>query len=112
MLNVPSDPVPDCGTDGTPPCPPPNVFFETRALVIDRLAGPGAPWERRRIITAQVDTYLQAALRSTFVLIQGLQVEGAEAKPDAGGAWMLPEAAAGPSPAPVAGPAKRCGCGG
>jgi hypothetical protein len=70
--------VPDCGTPGTPPCPPPNVFFETRALVIDRLAGAEASRERRRTITAQVDTYLQAALRSAFVLLQGLHVPGSE----------------------------------
>ena len=107
-MTVPSKPVPDCGTDGTPPCPPPNVFFETRALVIDRLAGPGAPWERRRIITAQVDTYLQAALCSTFILIQGLQVQGAAAKMHPAGHIMAPEAADRSRPAPVAVNSKCC----
>jgi len=104
--------VPDCGTDGTLPCPPPNVFFETRALVIDRLAGPGAHWGRRRIITAQVDTYLQAALHSTFILIQGLQVQGAEAKQHPGGDRVAPGVGDGSPPAPDAVHAKRCGCGG
>jgi hypothetical protein len=101
--NVPGKPVPDCGTDGTPPCPPPNVFFETRAFVIDRLAGPGAPWGRRRIITAQVDTYLQAALQSTFILLQGLQGQGADRTAPGVG----PEAPR----APDVEHAKRCGCG-
>jgi len=84
------------------------VFFETRALVIDRLAGPGAPWERRRIITAQVDTYLQAALCSTFILIQGLQVQGAAAKMHPAGHIMAPEAADRSRPAPVAVNSKCC----
>ncbi|HEX2691070.1 MAG TPA: hypothetical protein VHN14_30860 [Kofleriaceae bacterium] len=49
-------------------------------LVIDRLAGPGASRERRRSITAQVDTYLQAALRSAFVLLQGSLAQAEESK--------------------------------
>ena len=88
---VPGPSVPDCGTPGTPPCPPPNVFFETRALVIDRLAGAEASRERRRTITAQVDTYLQAALRSAFVLMQGLHVPGPCACADPGVHVMPPK---------------------
>ena len=76
---------PNCGTPGTPPCPPPDVFFQTRALVIDRLAGADATTEHRRAITAQVDTYLQAALRSAFVLMQGVLGHDTEGKDEPGG---------------------------
>lgn len=70
--------VPKCGTPGTPPCPPPDTFFETRTLVIDQLAGAGASRKRRCAITAQVDTYLQTALRGAFALIRGSEAVPAE----------------------------------
>lgn len=62
--------VPKCGTDLTPPCPPPDPLVETRNFVIDELAGPAASPERRCAITAQVDTFLQASLRAAFVLLR------------------------------------------
>ena len=90
-MTVPSQPPPDCGTPGTPPCPPPDLFFETRALVIDRLAGEGASREHRRNITAQVDTYLQVALRSAFVLLQGALPQADESKKEPGPHGREPE---------------------
>ena len=62
--------VPKCGTDLTPPCPPPDPLLETREYVIEHLAGVNASPERRRAITAQVDTYLQVALRGAYALLR------------------------------------------
>jgi hypothetical protein len=67
---VPVQP-PDCGTPGTPPCPPGNIFVNTRAQLIDQLCGKKTTKKKRQAVTRQVDTYLQAILDSTVVLING-----------------------------------------
>jgi hypothetical protein len=61
----------DCGTPGTPPCPPGNFFNNTRARLIDQLCGTTTTKKKRQTVTLQVDTYLQAILDSTVVLING-----------------------------------------
>jgi hypothetical protein len=65
----------DCGTKTTPPCPPPDPFLEARKALINALAGPDAPTERRRGVTAYIDGFLQVALRSTLELINGTGVK-------------------------------------
>jgi hypothetical protein len=74
------DPVPpprpplDCGTKGTPPCPPPGVLIDLRANVIDTLAGAETTTERRNAITAVVDSFLSTVLDGVMSILTDAQV--------------------------------------
>src|SRR5262249_20243830 len=67
--------VTDCGTPGTPPCPPPDTFLPTRAALIDALAGPDTTTERRRGVTRYVDTFLLELLQNVTDIIVGTNMQ-------------------------------------
>jgi len=63
-----------CGTKDTPPCPPGDLFAETRRLLIEELRGEDDPSnERIQTITEMVDSLLISTLASTLALVQGVK---------------------------------------